>query len=1211
MAEEAVDYGKLILSKLNQQGDSSKPHSRKKANKSNQKPKEVSNDNIHQTKSSGSASTSKLASQAVSKSNDALRKAKKLDRKHKPEPSSSNSHLKVDSSNHNPKPSNSNSKQKENENRKQKNAESDANETDILLQEIKKLGGDEADLELVAGPDDQEELQGDQIEDPRLESDLKKFMKGLDFSPFTSFAFPSSTVDSEALPLISKEEQTEAALSNLAALEAKLDDPVEKAKLNKREAKIIQRRSEAEKHQEKLAQEKEQAEAHKRQQARIETEAKVKDVKTRLVPDQSGEHTPTWLLQAQPIWYDVSYLPPLPLLDKPPSQPSAASITILRNRADFILSTITHQFTQSLQPAKQSGMRKKPIGGLSESDKVFIHKILTSGTSSDRLSALMLLVSSAPLQSKAHLSTLLNLCKKKSREEAGRTIRAVVEWLRGAGNPQAGGLPPHKLKYFNDQPNLAVIAEVHILTKGKSQLMPNDERRMEHDEWLALWAFEDWFKKWYLEFLRGIEAAAHDPLAFTRTQSISHLFYLLNDKPEQEQNLLTLLVNKLGDNDKNICSRSSHYLLQLLEMHPLMKSIIVREVSALLLKPIVHSKKVDLKNSDKKVKDQNIRHHDHARYYGAITLNQMPLTKADNELSTKLIEVYFELFNDILGKTIAEEAEIAEQGMKEKNEEELEVEHVEKTQTVQKASKFDKKGSKASLAGRSEKEMIEEEALAEQKSKLIAAILTGLNRAFPYGTLGDETFNVHMNTLFRISHTGTFNVSIQALILIQHLTSSKPDLADRFYRALYSTIIDQRLFAATSKHALYLNLLFKSLKADKSQPRVLAFVKRIVQILPYHQPSFICSTIVLLGDFFSTTGAFCRSLLNPIMISKSTQNSDSELHGQYDGRKRDPLFANAENSFLWELVPLLSHFHPAVSLNASQLISGDPISSSVDLNLHTLSHFLDKFVYRQPKKNVAPKGSAIMQPQFHGRLGNVVKHPHRKSGAEAERAPINDKAFLQRSEKEIPVDEVFFYKFFTAKASLQERQYSKKKKVQTEAQDFGGRGGSDDGSDEAEADEEQALDGYDDASDAEINEDEVWAAMRGSMSKELKEALPDDESWSDMDPAAFDESEDDGMVQELLNDEDLSFNDSEVDANDAGNSLGDLQDEEISVSGLEDEESERNFKSDEEDGKAGGRKRRLDRSAQKELKKKKRKMLRNLPAFASAEDYATLLSGDE
>lgn len=41
------------------------------------------------------------------------------------------------------------------------------------------------------------------------------------------------------------------------------------------------------------------------------------------------------------------------------------------------------------------------------------------------------------------------------------------------------------------------------------------------------------------------QALSVDPLPYVRTQAMNLIFQLLCDKPEQEQNLLRLLVNKL------------------------------------------------------------------------------------------------------------------------------------------------------------------------------------------------------------------------------------------------------------------------------------------------------------------------------------------------------------------------------------------------------------------------------------------------------------------------------------------------------------------------------------------------------------------------------------------------------------------------------------------------------------------------------------------
>lgn len=127
------------------------------------------------------------------------------------------------------------------------------------------------------------------------------------------------------------------------------------------------------------------------------------------------------------------------------------------------------------------------------------------------------------------------------------------------------------------------------------------------------------------------------------------------------------------------------------------------------------------------------------------------------------------------------------------------------------------------------------------------------------------SFNKHIDTLFLITHTSTFNISLQALLLIQQIsttlssallsstTKSSPltaSITDRYYRTLYASLHDPRL-ATSSKQAMYLNLLFKSLKVDADSERVKAFVKRFVQVLGCGGGGgveFIAGGLYLLGE---------------------------------------------------------------------------------------------------------------------------------------------------------------------------------------------------------------------------------------------------------------------------------------------------------------------------------------------------------------------------
>jgi ribosome biogenesis protein MAK21 len=153
----------------------------------------------------------------------------------------------------------------------------------------------------------------------------------------------------------------------------------------------------------------------------------------------------------------------------------------------------------------------------SGSQKQFLSQLLTSGTLSDKIGALILLIQSAPVHSMKHFDTLLGLCKKKARRTALQGVAALKDLFVG------GVLPDRKLKWFKNQP-----------------VCPNTPK-----EWLILWAFEDWLKNYYFNLLQVLETLSHDTIANIRSNCVVHVIELLKSKPEQEVNLLRLGVNKL------------------------------------------------------------------------------------------------------------------------------------------------------------------------------------------------------------------------------------------------------------------------------------------------------------------------------------------------------------------------------------------------------------------------------------------------------------------------------------------------------------------------------------------------------------------------------------------------------------------------------------------------------------------------------------------
>lgn len=98
-----------------------------------------------------------------------------------------------------------------------------------------------------------------------------------------------------------------------------------------------------------------------------------------------------------------------------------------------------------------------------------------------------------------------------------------------------------------------------------------------------------------------------------------------------------------------------------------------------------------------------------AQYYAICLLTQFLLNKDDEQVASTLMEVYFAFFKACL-----------------------------------------KKG--------------------EPDSRMMAAILTGVNRAYPFAKLDSNVLNNHIDSVYKVVHIGSFNVSLNALNLLYQVS---------------------------------------------------------------------------------------------------------------------------------------------------------------------------------------------------------------------------------------------------------------------------------------------------------------------------------------------------------------------------------------------------------------------------------------------------------
>ncbi|EIN04447.1 CBF-domain-containing protein [Punctularia strigosozonata HHB-11173 SS5] len=925
---------------------------------------------------------------------------------------------------------------------------------------------------------------------------------------------------------------------------------------------------------------------------------------------------PHLLVEPSPQWF--TQLLPLPVPSKPLAVASPAKVTALLARASSLHDAELKTYNSS---ENKAGIAS------SSADATFLQKVLQAGTLSDKLSALTLLVQSSPLHNTKALESLKGMAErgkgKGGREESLKALRCIVDWWVG------GGGPSRKLKYFRDQPLLHPdVSERHLL----------------------IWYFEDWLKKYFFSVIQIMETLSLDPLPYVRTQALSQIAALLRSQPEQEQNLLRLLVNKLGDSDRTICSRASHHVLQLLQAHPSMKLVVVREaVSRMFHTALSSSASATSKSTHIRFGDAGPKGHTkdtpkrgqrnmHARYYTTITFNQIVLTPKERDVAVQLINVYFDLFKDLLGE--GGEADDA-QSVSEKGE---------KDGGKDKGGKFQKeKGKDRKGKGREVNADGMFTEIEDSNSRLISALLTGINRALPFAKIseGDLGFNRHIDTLFLITHKSTFNISLQALVLIHQIcvslrrpsppsSSSKPSASssgaqvqDRYYRTLYASLHDPRL-ATSNKQAMYLNLLFKSLKSDPNAARVKAVIRRFVQVIASGAfggcgTEFIAGGLFLLGELFSTIPGL-RAML-------TTPPSKSENAEAYDPKKRDPQYAHAGSSPLWELTPLLHHFHPSVALHARQLLASQPVTAQPDLALNTLSHFLDRFVYKNPKKPKL-KGDSAMQPAVAATLGGGATGVHLRRGEVTDGLGLmNEEQLLKRRPEDVPEDQLFFHKYFSAKKrkeAARSKAAKRKERGEDEEDEEDDEGVSSDDDEHNDEDKGQSAERGSESEDGSDEEEaEIWKAMKATMPREegdddlLMDDEDEDDLPSDLDDAVADDLSADSDAEagpDVADDDQEEDEDAESaqddDDDDDGLSLAEASDAEDLVD-LDEEVPEglipydgSDAGTDEDEGDAeewggigGGTKKRKRASEVRRGRKK----LKSLPTFATYEDYAAMI----
>lgn len=716
---------------------------------------------------------------------------------------------------------------------------------------------------------------------------------------------------------------------------------------------------------------------------------------------------------------------------------------------------------------------EKRTGGGEDARRRILNKEKTVG---DKIAAVTLMVQESPVHRLDELQMLLAFAKKQGRRERGPAIDALKDLFVNDLLPGDRQLVPLSAREFG---------------------VPRGALSKRH---LAYALFETELKLIFRDFLSVVDECSKDSVVHFKQKAARVSFDLLVAKPENEKALLAMLVNELGSPERKVASSASYYLsLLLTKHHPAMKLVVVREIEQLVYRPNVGLR---------------------TRYYAVSFLSQIRFSSAhDVELARKLVRIYIDLFSECVAA--------------------------------------DREGVKQKRSG----------GLETRESRLMGALLTGVNRAFPYSNPDQDEcdYSKQFESLFQVAHAQSLASATQSLSFLFHVAQSNSVVSDRFYRALYSRIADVAVSGET-KQSMFLNLVYKAMKADVSSKRVKAFAKRMLQTALQASPGFAAAALLVLSEVMVGRR---QGLLKSFVILSEGDDADedfrdvdererteqgdhldnsgnsnarereraSEGHHDrndsgegleeessrkrnttlkpdikdihpvsivwgsgYDPAKRDPLYARAEESCLWEIVALCAHFHPSVARFAKRLreevaavtYKSDPLKD------FTLGAFLDKFCYKKPKKRVVDS--------LHGRRASSL----------AESPLVNSEEFLHLGDEgQIAEDEKFFLRFFRSNPG-RTRPSSKNEAIVLDQEDVDG------------SDEDAVNDAFEGAMREEIKRLDAGGGAPGRLEDTEQDELQafrkvfDNELGSVSSGNDSSSEEDDGMRLQILDEDEGS-----------------------------------------------------------------------------------------
>jgi ribosome biogenesis protein MAK21 len=251
------------------------------------------------------------------------------------------------------------------------------------------------------------------------------------------------------------------------------------------------------------------------------------------------------------------------------------------------------------------------------SDERWVENTMKRGTLKDRIAAMSVTVSADPVHKFHVLDGLLHMAGCSAEGASGGGGGAAGQTNSRVAQMTAEALEDLFLNIFllSDRKLISMDQRPLYLYENTTQDGGGNQKKTAQKTLspriLLLWRFEERIKEKYSLFLRRYMAhTLHEGVETHKIATLRLAATMLRSVPEGESQLLSMMVNKLGDPVKKAASAAGHELRRVLRQHPAMQIVIAREVQQLSHRPHLSSR---------------------AQYNCIVFLNQLKLDKEDEE----------------------------------------------------------------------------------------------------------------------------------------------------------------------------------------------------------------------------------------------------------------------------------------------------------------------------------------------------------------------------------------------------------------------------------------------------------------------------------------------------------------------------------------------------------------------------------------------------